>query len=109
MAKLRAKFKNFPRHEEVKGADRIRKKSRARTLNFDVNNEVPRFCSKVSVLKQFINSGPYYICVVCSRCLYRRSVAYLIEISSVQFLMTYLVLFRHLMVTFTYARLVERN
>ena len=50
------------------------KKSRARTLKFDANNEVPRFCSNVSVFKQLINSGPYYMCVVCNRCLYRRSV-----------------------------------
>ena len=35
---------------------------------------MPRFCSKVSVFKKFINCGPYYICVVCNRCLYRRSV-----------------------------------
>ena len=74
MVKMRAKFKSSPRHEEVKRADRIRKKSRARTLNFDANNEVPRFCSNVSVFKQLSNSGPYYICVVCNRCLYRRSV-----------------------------------
>ena len=71
---MRAKFKNYPRHEEVKSADRICKKSRTSTLNFDANNEVPRFCSKVSVFKELINSGPYYICVVCNRCLYRRSV-----------------------------------
>ena len=49
MAKMRAKFKSSPRYEEVKRADRIRKKSRVRTLNFDANNEVPRFCCKVSV------------------------------------------------------------
>ena len=35
--------------------------------------------------------------------------SYLIEISFVWFLMTCLALFRHLMVTFTHARLVERN
>ena len=74
MEKMRAKLKSSPRHEEVKRADRIRRKSRARTLDFDANNEVPRFCSNVSVIKQLINSGPYYICVVCNRCLYRRSV-----------------------------------
>ena len=72
MAKMRAKSKSSPRHEEAKRADRIRKKTRARTLNFDANNEVPGFCSNVSVFKQLINSGPYYICVVCNRCLYRR-------------------------------------
>ena len=49
MAKMRAKYKSSPRHENVKRADRIRKKSRVRTLNIDANNEVPRFCSKVSV------------------------------------------------------------
>ena len=72
---MQAKFKSSPRQEEVKRADRIRKKSRARTLKFDANNEVPRFCSNVSVFKQLINSGPYYMCVVCNRCLYRRSVS----------------------------------
>ena len=51
MAKMLAKFKSSRRHEEVKRADRIRKKSRARTLNFDANKEVPRFYSKVSVFK----------------------------------------------------------
>ena len=32
------------------------------------------FHSKVTVFKELINSGPYYICVVSNRCLYRRSV-----------------------------------
>ena len=32
------------------------------------------FHSKVTVFKEPINSGPYYICVVSNRCLYRRSV-----------------------------------
>ena len=31
MAKMQAKFENSSRHEEVKSADRIGKKSRART------------------------------------------------------------------------------
>ena len=58
MAKMRAKRKSCsPRHEE-----QIRKEARARTLNFDANNGVPRFCSNVSVFKQLINSGPYYMC-----------------------------------------------
>ena len=56
MAKMLAKFKSSPRQEEVKKADRTRKKSRARTLNFDANNEVPRFC------------------VVCNSCQYKKSV-----------------------------------
>ena len=55
---MRGKYKSSPRHEEVKSVIRIRKKSRARTLNFDANNEVPRSCSKVSVFKKLINSGP---------------------------------------------------
>ena len=69
-----SQFKNSPRHEEVKSTDRIRKNSRTKTLNFDAYNEVPRFCSKVSVFKELINSEPYYICVVCNCCLYRRLV-----------------------------------
>ena len=32
------------------------------------------FHSKVAVFKELINSGPYYMCVVSNRCLYRRSV-----------------------------------
>ena len=32
------------------------------------------FHSKVTVFKELINSGPYYIYVVYNRCLYRRSV-----------------------------------
>ena len=38
MSKMRVSFKSSPRHEEVKKSDWIRKKSRARTLNFDANN-----------------------------------------------------------------------
>ena len=45
MEKMRAKFKTSPRHEVVKSADRIRKKSRARKLNFDANNKVPSLIS----------------------------------------------------------------
>ena len=93
MTKMRAKFKSSSRHEEVKREDMIRKKSRGRTLNFDANNEVQRFFSNVSVFKQLINFEPYCVCFVCNRCLYKRSVA----------------LFHHLLVTFTYARLAERN
>ena len=53
-----SQFKNSPRHEEVKSTDRIWKNSRAKTLNFDAYNEVPRLCSKVSVFKELINSCP---------------------------------------------------
>ena len=109
MAKMRAKYKSSPRHEEVKRADRIRKKSRARTLNFDANNEVPRFCSKVSVFKERMNSGPYYICVVCNRCLYRRSVGLFNRNKFYAISDDVFSLFRHLMVTFTYARIAERS
>ena len=60
---------------DIKEADRIHKKSRARTLNVDVDNsEVPKFCSRVSIFKELINSVPYYIRIVCSCCLNRRSV-----------------------------------
>ena len=71
-----ANFKSSPRHEEVnKARNNIREKSRAkRTLNFGENNEVPKFGSKVSALNKLINSGPYFICIVCNSCLYRRSV-----------------------------------
>ena len=64
MAKMQVRFKNSPRHEKVKSADSICKKSRGRTLNFDANNEVLRFCSNVSLFMELIDSGPYYICAV---------------------------------------------
>ena len=32
------------------------------------------FHSRVIVFEGLINSGPYYVCVVCNRCLYKRSV-----------------------------------
>ena len=62
--KCKYRFKKSPRHEKVKSADRICKKSRGRPSNFDANNEVLRFCSKVFVFKKLIDSGPYYICVI---------------------------------------------
>ena len=54
MVKTRANFKSSPRHEEVKKGDRIRKKAKARKINFDVDNKVPRFEFKVSVLKSLL-------------------------------------------------------
>ena len=71
---MRAKFKSSPRHEEVKRADRIRKKSRVRTL-MKYQDFAPRF----------------------------------LHLRNFKELMMYLALFRHLMVPFTYTRLVERN
>ena len=40
----------------------------------DADSKVPRFVLKVSVFKELINSGPYYICVACNRNLYKKSV-----------------------------------
>ena len=74
MAKMLARFKSSPRHEEVKKDDRIRKKAKARKINFDADNKVPRFEFKISVFKELINSGPYYICVASNRNLYKNSV-----------------------------------
>ena len=61
-----ASFKSSPRHEEVKKGDRRHKKAKARKIDFDADNKLPRFEVKVSVFKEHINSGPYYICVVCN-------------------------------------------
>ena len=72
MAKMRASFKSSSRHEEVKKEGRIRKKTKTRKINFDADNKVPRFEFKVSVFKELINSGPYYICVACNRNLYKK-------------------------------------
>ena len=70
-----ANFKRSPRHEDVKKADRIFKESRARKLNFNVDNQVLQFCSKISAFKRLIISGSHYLCVACNRRLYRRSVS----------------------------------
>ena len=74
MAKMHATFKSSPRHEEVKKGDRIRKKAKAGKINFDEHNKVPRFEFKVFVFEELINSGPYYIWVVCNPNLYKKSV-----------------------------------
>ena len=74
MAKMHTSFKISPRHKEDKKGDRIREKAKARKVNFDADKEVPRFEFKVSVFQELINSGPYYICVVCNRNLYKKSV-----------------------------------
>ena len=70
-------FKSSPRHEKVKKYDRIRKKAKARKINIDADNKVPRFEFKVSVFKDLIDSGPYYICVACNCNLYKKSVVLL--------------------------------
>ena len=72
MAKIRASFKSSRRHEEVKKAGRIRKKAKPRKINLDADKKVPRFEFKVSVFKELINSGLYYICVVCNCNLYKK-------------------------------------
>ena len=43
--KMHANFKCSPRHEELRKADKICKKSRARKLNFGADNRVAHFCS----------------------------------------------------------------
>ena len=59
MSKLSANFKSSPRQQEGKKISTIRKRSRGKILNFDEdNNEVPKFCSKVSIFKELVNSGP---------------------------------------------------
>ena len=60
MAKIHARFQSSPRHEETKNTDKIRKR---------VNRT-----SHSKVIKEPINSGSYYKCVVCNNCLYSRSV-----------------------------------
>ena len=83
MTKIRTSFKSSPRDEEVKKGDRMRKKARVRKLNFDADNKVPIFEFKVFVFEELINSGPYYIWVVCNPNLYKKSVSYFTEISIV--------------------------
>ena len=62
MAKMHARFQGSKRHEETKNIDRICKRVKK------------AFYSKVAMFKELINSGLYYICVVCKCCLYRRSI-----------------------------------
>ena len=37
-------------------------------------NEKHIFSNRVVIFKKLVQEGPYFICVVCNRCLYRRSV-----------------------------------
>ena len=74
MAKMPASFKISPRYEDIKKGDRIRKKAKARKTNFDADNKISKFEFKVFVLKELINPGPYYICVICNCNLYKKSV-----------------------------------
>ena len=74
MTKIRTSFKSSPRDEKVKKGDRMCKKAKVRKLNFDADNKVPRFEFKVFVFEELINSGPYYIWVVCNPNLYKKSV-----------------------------------
>ena len=60
-------FECFRKYEEVKKAKRICKESKARKL-LDVDNQAPRFYSKISDVETSL-----HICVVCNWCLYRRS------------------------------------
>ena len=46
MVKIRANLKCSPGYENIEKADMIRTESRARKLNFDEDNQVPRFCSR---------------------------------------------------------------
>ena len=36
---------------------------------------------KLIIFKKLINDGPFYICVVCQRCLYKKSVFCLMKIN----------------------------
>ena len=54
MTKICARFQNSPRHEETKNTSRIRKRVKK------------AFHSKVTVFKELISSGPYYICDLLS-------------------------------------------
>ena len=74
MTKICTSFKSSPRDEEVKKGDRRRKKAKVRKLNFDADNKVPVFEFKVFVFEGLINSGPYYMWVVCNPNLYKKSV-----------------------------------
>ena len=69
-----ASFKSSPRHEEVKKGERIRRKAKARKINFDADNKVPRFEFNDSVFEELIVYGPYYICVVCNLNQYKKLV-----------------------------------
>ena len=50
------------------------KRQKQKKKNFDADNKVPRFEFKVSVFQELIDFGPYYICVICNRNLYKKSV-----------------------------------
>ena len=60
------------RTENAKERMRI---TRLKNVNsFQGIDESSRKSDRVSVFKEFIKSGPCFICIVCNRCLYRESV-----------------------------------
>ena len=56
-------YKYSPRHKDVEKADRIQNESRVRKVNFDANNQVPRFYSGISISNDLVNSRPYFSCL----------------------------------------------
>lgn len=62
-ALVRSTIHGSPKHEHVKFKDRLRKRS----LFADTTSKVVSF-------KKLICEGPYFVCVVCNRCLYKQSV-----------------------------------
>ena len=66
MTRMHSQFIGSPNHTEVRKASRNCKNGR----NFSRDN----FVNKNSIFKEFIKTGPYFICIVCNRCLYKISV-----------------------------------
>ena len=85
MTEMHANLKSPTRYDEAKKADRIRKESRTRKLNFDTDNQVPIFYSKITVFKEVHNSGLYYVCVFVIGASVEGQWAYLIVSLSVIF------------------------
>ena len=92
-------FKNFEKYEQ-----KLEQHKQYKTTNYDTFKNSEKYRKKLDANKKYINNdrkrkmltlktsderidsfkiqitnGPYYICVVCNRCLYRRSVKYFVE------------------------------
>ena len=58
---------------EVRENDRKRKENKRRKQS-DVSTVSLMQLQRIEIFKNAIKEGPYYICVICNRCMYRKTV-----------------------------------
>ena len=79
--KMQARYKNIlgtPEHDKVKARKRKLYADTTAVCSNDFSGNVKKFRSE-------IEKGPYFICVVCNRCLYRKSVLMFVENKYINF------------------------